>query len=1527
MNKTVSLTLAICILFMNIAAFAQGNDLEKAYFLIAEQAVYVQDFEGEVEEAFTPSGAFSIVTEDDGNKALHINGTSAYISTGLFGPSMKNYIVEADMRQIGCNGSTNANTAIRMRSQPQKGAIAFIHSDITRFSSLARTLTNTDGSRDRLLIGRTAGTDNISNWVYAKMSDKETGALDRDARSFSSYKRVTAIVADDTLLMTMSDKGTKLAEVKTDGETINTDADGRVMSEFTEGRTVLSTHSTSVYYDNISIRNAELVSDYNMLTENKVLLVGMKLGFEIFGDTKSGDSKKISPESFVYEYDEARLSVDAENGTIKALSPGRHNVKVKCTDYFTGKEQTREFVFDAVENYDFDSITIELDNESVTLGTVLDYKINGYMDNDVYFVRQSDYEISFDGGELTDSTVAFEKAGENIITVSYDDIVFEKKVYVSKYSSIYIDVPGKIVKGDSAELITKAVLGENTEKINAVYSIEGSAAVLEDNVIKGVSLGNVTVKTVVDNLEIVKEITISEQAEGVLFTDDFEGDGLSDYVGISRDNVVSHDGNNVLRLRNEITPVFGGSWLNHKVEGRVKIVKSRLERGLPNTSFEVLVRRLVPDADVTGGRRGTQFSYAFGKTSDENYMRINIPSGPNVNIEDNEWHTFSVESYNNQHIFTIGDTVMQYYTESNVNAGGIQLRAANCEVYVDDIKVTKVDVPKPKSDSVPSALTPYPQRTNAVNVYDSGNIYELTSVKCEYEDGTYDYITRSADVEYTLKSGNATLIKSGKLRFKKDAQTGDVTVVTISYKGLECDIEIPCVRTIDELEYISSTIWQRREDFASNNYMRAEFGNRLSTGSLSFMPYVTNMILMYPREQNYDREIRWLCDITIHENTVGMNGDFTVNNLLILRKYKDYINCSQEVWDYVDWVLLEEYYSSPTGSMSENHKLVYYTNALIAGEMFPNDYFYAHKKTGAELVEEFRAYLKDWINYRYLGGFGEYDSTYMAIDIVGFQTLYTLSDDSENKKLSSDMLDYIYMDLLNDSIGDRLGGAHGRTYFNNHVFAKASVLDIQFDIADEDLDERKLSGGTQMAVFMIGSHIPDKVVTSFAREGDKRFTNLERKRLYAIPDDWKVTESLRKYSHVTPNYILGSVLYYEDPYKNAVLKGDKYYRDTGTFPEGTWMLQGHQEIMMSAIIKGDDRLVILESHPGPDGYRDHSSKHSYFSGDYNCMDGSFAQNEGLMLGIHKITNPSDLHFTHFWIPKNYIDTIEEIQGWLFINQNDTYMAIRPLKDGNVTNEKAYRWGSEDEYFTIFRYRLSDYEIITESSNTAFVLQMADTTEYPHGFESFKQEMLEKEIKYNLNNGGMLEFTGLNGNTLKLNYKDSIYVNDEKLDFDAWPMHKTTSHDGEVYMQADWNKGLITMSHNGYKKIITLAGKSFNSVDAYLLYQQMKNVSALINQGGYSFSRFAASDIIQEVNKSVFDIATGEVTHVKHAILTEMVNAVRSIRGVFTRSNEMLELCADTIEKINLALELRQEYEDERILLKNLKSEFEALIGG
>ncbi len=1360
-----------------------GDDDDEAskYYILKGQQVFFEDFEGEnLNSAYTPSASqFELTTDSQGDKALCINAIGAALATDNFGPELTNYLVEADVKLADTNAGRNGGLFISARKSAKNSPAYNMLYTVVNTYDWENKNWNGSAVKDRLLIARSKGSFNIGNgWTWTSMSD-EIGILKN--KSFEEYVHMKMYMSDAIIRLEIySADGEKLVSLEQSTDEVDSIFGG---TRIEKGNIQLGAHSCRVWYDNISISEISIIESAAVKTSVELLSVGET--YDIWAESETGE--EIPFNLVQWEYDEEKLEIAA--GKITAKAAGEFEVKI----LYDGGVTTHT-VKATAEEYNFTDYEIICERPNVFFGEKIAFSLAGVCADGTEYTVVRNINCQTNAGEYDGTAIVTDTAGESELSVTYNQITKSIPVYVSEYSAAEIRLgKAEIYVETSTELSVWATKNGTEERVNVSdYMLtldEGLSA--DGEVVTAETTGEKKLYVQLDKVYIETVLSVEQRREGIVINEDFEDGWYSEFFSVPLEDVATDsDGNKVYKLQDEFSPFYGDvSWHNYRITGKVKILDKRIGDNRYNTSFSIYYRQQIPaDEKMTGGQYGLPAVYCMDE--DLEYLRIGSQNGADFAAEENVWYDFSLETNGTQQIFALGGKEVCFDVAVD-ECGGFVLNAENCCIYLDDIKVERFDADDTTFEPVKIEIE---NDGVEVDVYANRQITSLFAVRAVDADGNYKYI--SGEAEYEVLSGNAEIV-SDSLSLRIDSETTENVKIGIKYDDMYQEAEIVPVKNYDSrTEYLKATQSIRNKNFCYKMLRSASTLGVLDESHLFCLSYVTSLLALQPTRRSYDRELNWFVSVGESQSAwagVQSNVDFVVNVLLVLRhELKGIVSVSDETWAKVDEFIKNEYYGDSDTLLSENHRIVNFTDAYLIGELFPDDIMYGGK-TGRETAEEYAQYILDWMNFRYKYGMTEYDSTYYSIDMVALETLYNYTTNENMRRICNDFLNWLYADSVIDAMGDRLTGAHGRTYFNTDVLAKMYNLAQRFETEEAKWTETNGAYGVQPAVYSFLTAELDDTVYEIANADKIGLVNKETQKTHHLPDDEEV-ETSNKYTYFGDGYSLGCLVNYENPFHDVTYKGDKYYKENGT-----WVAGGHQELSMTAVIEGNDKRFITFSQPGPSGPSDVKSKHMYYSGFYNYPAFNYMQHQNTIIGLYYIADEAQLQYTHCYIPTKQFERVDEEDGWIFLLSNNVYTAIKPLKAGELSTEPAYRWGDE-VLFTGSNILLSENEILIEDAHSGFIMQMTSFEESGMSFEEFKAIMKQTSIEYSLEANGTLSYTTYNGDILKVVYdtgKDSL--NGVIQDYSDWKLF-----DSE-YMQSDYGSGYTTITAGSKEFIITPIG--------------------------------------------------------------------------------------------------------------------------
>lgn len=242
----------------------------------------------------------------------------------------------------------------------------------------------------------------------------------------------------------------------------------------------------------------------------------------------------------------------------------------------------------------------------------------------------------------------------------------------------------------------------------------------------------------------------------------------------------------------------------------------------------------------------------------------------------------------------------------------------------------------------------------------------------------------------------------------------------------------------------------------------------------------------------------------IHE--LRDTSDFDVMYLLnLLYGHRGHPAASETLWQRAEQAVLafKYWFTDPTPARtyagsgdpvidmmwywSENHVLIFRTNELLAGKLFPDETFAVSGLTGVQHQARARTEILRWLEERSRWGFTEWHSNvYYNLDMLPLLTLIEWSEDAEIVAEATKVLDLLWLDVALHLHRGTFGATHGRSYIKDK--ASASTEDT-FPASKMLFDDTVLPyeghGSSSATLFARADHyrLPE-VIRRIARSDD-----------------------------------------------------------------------------------------------------------------------------------------------------------------------------------------------------------------------------------------------------------------------------------------------------------------------------------------------------------------------------------------------------------------------------------------------------------
>ncbi len=333
---------------------------------------------------------------------------------------------------------------------------------------------------------------------------------------------------------------------------------------------------------------------------------------------------------------------------------------------------------------------------------------------------------------------------------------------------------------------------------------------------------------------------------------------------------------------------------------------------------------------------------------------------------------------------------------------------------------------------------------------------------------------------------------------------------------------------------------------------------------------------------------------------------------------------------------------------SENHCLMFYANAMMAGEMYPDDYFPLARMTGRELHDFGRGKVLEWLEDVETWGYEEFLSTvYMC---VTFAVLINVVDygKGEISERARRLTDLLLRSLALHTFGDGIIAPMGRVYRDVLYPFRQGAMALM-NLADPS---RPYDFGEGWLGFFASSayRLPKDMKELMDKPCSMSYSTGNALIFLEKREDFLLTSiaSPRTDGWVRwPNVIRDTEA---DPSSHLFTKSyNECFHGTTFFRPGVY---GYQQHMWYAALSGE--AVIFANHPGS-ASEGGDMRPGYWHG--NGVMPMLRQEKGLLLMIYRIPEEHPLHYIHLYAPLCRFDRVTEEDRWLFLRKDRGYIAF------------------------------------------------------------------------------------------------------------------------------------------------------------------------------------------------------------------------------------------------------------------------------
>ena len=331
---------------------------------------------------------------------------------------------------------------------------------------------------------------------------------------------------------------------------------------------------------------------------------------------------------------------------------------------------------------------------------------------------------------------------------------------------------------------------------------------------------------------------------------------------------------------------------------------------------------------------------------------------------------------------------------------------------------------------------------------------------------------------------------------------------------------------------------------------------------------------------------------------------------------------------------------------SENHCLMFYSSAMLAGQMYPEDRFPLAGRTGKELSAWGRSKVLEWLEDVERYGFEEFHSTvYMCVTFAALINVIDFAGEEISARASR-LTDRMLEMLAQHTFKGGIIAPQGRIYRGVLYPFQAGAMALM-NLADP---AQPYDYGEGWLGFYATSRyrFPPDLKRRMAEPASLNYTTGNARVILEKREDWCLTsvqiprEPFVRWRNETADPQV-------DPSSHAFVKSyNECFHGTTCFEPGTY---GYQQHLWYAALDG--AAVLFANHPGS------SSEQGDLRPGYWHGNGVFPaiRQEGGVLGlIWRIPEDHPFHYIHLYVPECRFDEVRQEQNWLFLRKGTGYLA-------------------------------------------------------------------------------------------------------------------------------------------------------------------------------------------------------------------------------------------------------------------------------
>lgn len=382
-------------------------------------------------------------------------------------------------------------------------------------------------------------------------------------------------------------------------------------------------------------------------------------------------------------------------------------------------------------------------------------------------------------------------------------------------------------------------------------------------------------------------------------------------------------------------------------------------------------------------------------------------------------------------------------------------------------------------------------------------------------------------------------------------------------------------------------------------------------------------------------------------------SDFTLSALFrYLENYPVDEELEQEIYEAVTGY---RYWMDQEGTdgmcfWSENHALLFYSNAMLAGKRYPKARFVRAGQTGLQLYRTAKDRLGQWLDCVERDGFEEFlSSGYMAVTFAGLLNVIDYGDANLAGQAWS-VADRLLKMLAVQTFKGTVLAPMGRVY-RGVIYPCRQPVQMLINLFDPATPWVDGEGEGWAAFYATSGYRPPGELTALMKEpAEYRYQTGNAEIILCKNESWCMTSVQSGAEHGQRRWTNTTLTSEADQNNHEYTRSlNERFHGTTCFVPGIYGYQQH--LWYGAL---DAETFIFTNHPGSTCEAG-SMRPGYWYG--NGVMPALKQERGYLGLIYVIPDAHPIHFTHLFWPDEKFEQLQQTENWLFGRKGSGYLAV------------------------------------------------------------------------------------------------------------------------------------------------------------------------------------------------------------------------------------------------------------------------------